>query len=86
MEANIIVNLTPAMAKHQKPAKQSTSPQTKKRGRLFTQHICLSFSLICKLDQPVASTDTPPLSYLELPTLMPRYQGMFFPIPPPSDV
>lgn len=88
MEANIIVNLIPAMATYQKTGKQSTSPQTKYRNRerLFTQRICQSFSLILKQDQPLAFTDTLPLPYLELPTLMPRHQGMFFPIPPPSEV
>lgn len=80
MEANIIVNLVPAMAKYQKTGKQSTSPHTKYRNskRLFTQHVSQSFLLILKLDQPLASTDTPCLPYLELPTLIIRYQGMFF--------
>lgn len=79
MEANIIVNLVPAMAKYQKKM-ENNQPQTKYRNseRFFTQHTCQSFLLTLKPDQPLVSTDTPHLPYLELPTLMIRYQGMLF--------
>lgn len=75
------------MAKYQKNGKQSTSPQTKYRNRerLFTKHICQSFSLILKQDQPLAFTDTPPLPYLE-PYSHAQAPGHVFPIPPPSEV
>lgn len=51
-----------------------------------TWHICHSSSLILNLGQPLAPMDNGPLPYLELPTLMPRYEGMPFPIPAPSEV